>query len=152
MSLLILIIFFKSICLFMQNIVLGCYEKFLNPKQKYYLSSSGGTAGGSTNNQCRRGNRSSVSTSSALNRLRALERERLIEQIRARKRNRLRVLKTQRRLCADASSPNAQHALLSCSRMHTKCEDQIRNNRHKRYIVHCWSRQQNTQSKRIYQN
>lgn len=101
MSLIIVLIFFKSICLYLQNIVLCCYEKFLNPKQKYWLSSTSSTsifspgssstttAAGSAN-QCR-GYRSILSSSSsALSKTRALERERLLEQIRARKKNKIR--------------------------------------------------------------
>ena len=81
MSILIVLIFFKSVCLYFQRIVLGCYERFLNPKQKYWLASSSAT------NQCRGGYRSIsiLSSSSALNKARALERERLLIQIRARK-------------------------------------------------------------------
>lgn len=86
MSILIVLIFFKSICLYLQRIVLGCYERFLNPKQKYWLASSSATS-----NQCRGGYRSILSSSSAVNKTRALERERLLEQIRARKKTKIRV-------------------------------------------------------------
>lgn len=46
MSLLIVIIFFKSICLCMQQLVLAVYERFLNPRHKYYWSTVGVGNGG----------------------------------------------------------------------------------------------------------
>lgn len=100
MSILIVLIFFKSVCLYLQQFVLGIYEKFLNPKHKYW--SSGGSSSSSSTNQCRNGSgggggggggyRSflSSSSSSAINKTRALERERLLEQIRARKKTKIR--------------------------------------------------------------
>lgn len=97
MSILIVLIFFKSVCLYLQKFVLGIYEKFLNPRHKYWL--------GSSTNQCRGGGSSGggggggsssyrsilSSSSSAINKTRALERERLLEQIRARKKTKIRV-------------------------------------------------------------
>lgn len=98
MSVLIVLIFFKSVCLYLQQFVLGVYEKFLNPRHKYWLSSHSTQ---NHNNQCRGsggggggggGYRSflSSSSSSAINKTRALERERLLEQIRARKKTKIR--------------------------------------------------------------
>lgn len=99
MSILIVLIFFKSVCLYLQQFVLSVYEKFLNPRHKYWLSSSSSSA---QNNQCRgsgggggggsgyRSFLSSSSSSSAINKTRALERERLLEQIRARKKTKIR--------------------------------------------------------------
>lgn len=98
MSILIVLIFFKSICLYLQNIVLGLYDKFLNPRQKYWLGASSSSSSSSAN-QCRGGGgggnssssyRSILSSSSAVNKIRALERERLLEQIRARKKTKIR--------------------------------------------------------------
>lgn len=99
MSLIIVLIFFKSVCLYLQNIVLCCYEKFLNPKRKYWLSSNSSTSSifssgisntSQSGNQCR-GYRSILSSSSALAKARAIERERLLEQIRSRKKNKIRI-------------------------------------------------------------
>lgn len=46
MSVLIILIFFKSVCLCMQQLVLAVYERFLNPRQKYYWTPSAGGGGG----------------------------------------------------------------------------------------------------------
>lgn len=104
MTLILVLIFFKSVCLYLQNIVLCCYEKFLNPKRKYlhHTSSSSTTtiqsspwswfSTSSSNHNQYRGYRSILSASSssgALNKARALEREQLLEQIRARKKNKI---------------------------------------------------------------
>lgn len=85
MTLIIVLLFFKSICLYLQNIVLNCYDRFLNPRQKYFIGGGGSSvAGGSYQH---RGQRSSVPFSSnSLNKARATEREQLLEKIRARKR------------------------------------------------------------------
>lgn len=89
MTLILVLVFFKSICLYLQNIVLLCYDRFLNPKQRY--SGGGGGGSSSSGSYChhhrqRSGNSYSTSSSSALNKARASEREQLLEKIRARKR------------------------------------------------------------------
>lgn len=98
MSILIVLIFFKSVCLYLQKFVLGVYEKFLNPRHKYWLGSStnqcrgGGSGGGGGGGGGGSSYRSFLSpSSSAINKTRALERERLLEQIRARKKTKIRV-------------------------------------------------------------
>lgn len=85
MTLIIVLLFFKSLCLCLQNIVLCCYEKFLNPRQKYY---TGGTSASGSSSYQQRGQRTSANSflSSSLNKTRATEREQLLEKIRARKR------------------------------------------------------------------
>lgn len=102
MTLILVLIFFKSVCLYLQNIVLCCYDKFLNPRRKYLHHSSSGSASSNlplspwswfaSSSSSTRGNRSSLltSSSSALSKARALEREQLLEQIRARKRTKAR--------------------------------------------------------------
>lgn len=88
MTLIIVLLFFKSLCLYLQNIVLFCYDKFLNPRQKYYTG--GGTSASGSSYQYHRGQRSSysssTSSSSTLTKSRAIEREQLLEKIRSRKR------------------------------------------------------------------
>lgn len=85
MTLIIVLLFFKSLCLYLQNVVLFCYEKFLNPKQKYFTG--GGPSASGSSYQQNSGQRSGyTSSSSALNKARAVEREQLLEKIRARKR------------------------------------------------------------------
>lgn len=84
MTLIIVLIFFKSLCLYLQNIVLFCYDKFLNPKRKFYNGGGPSVPGSSYQH---RGQRSGFSNpSSALTKARAAEREQLLEKIRARKR------------------------------------------------------------------
>lgn len=89
MTLIIVLLFFKSICIYMQNIVLHCYNRFLNPRQKYYTS--GPITGGGLYPQYRGQHRAQsswwwFSSMSSLNQLRVNEREQLLEKIRARKR------------------------------------------------------------------
>lgn len=88
MTIIVVILFFRSVCLYLQNIVLYCYEKFLNPKQKSgnSLHSSLSASG----NQYRNNRSFLSSSSSALDRARAIEREHLLRQIRLRKRAKLR--------------------------------------------------------------
>lgn len=96
MTLIIVLLFFKSICIYMQNIVLHCYNKFLNPRQKYYTTgpiTGGGLLPSSQNRGQQRSSSSSSSSSwwwfgslNSLNQSRPSEREQLLEQIRARKR------------------------------------------------------------------
>lgn len=76
MTLILVLIFFKSICLYLQNIVLGFYEKFLNPKQKYYTQPGRSIAT----------TFSSIWHSNWQNKVRQQEREQLIDRIRARRR------------------------------------------------------------------
>lgn len=105
MTLILVLIFFKSVCLYLQNIVLCCYDKFLNPRRKYLhhsISSSSSSSSASSNlplspwswftSSSARGNRTSLlaSSGSALSKARAIEREQLLEQIRARKRTKAR--------------------------------------------------------------
>lgn len=78
MSVLIVLIFFKSVCLYIQSIVLNCYNRYLNPRRKYFAVSKP-----SGNRSC--GIRSILSTS-ALDNTPQSERDFLIEQIRMRKR------------------------------------------------------------------
>lgn len=77
----------------MQNIVLHCYNRFLNPRKKYYTS--GPITGGGLYPQYRGQQRSSSSSQSSwswftsmnsLNQSRPSEREQLLEKIRSRKR------------------------------------------------------------------
>lgn len=85
MTLIIVLIIFKSLCVYLQNIVLNCYDRFLNPRRKYYTGGGGSSQSGSSYQS--RGYRLGFSTpSSALSKARANEREQLLEQIRARKR------------------------------------------------------------------
>lgn len=101
MTIIIVLLFFKSICLYLQNIVLFCYEKFLNPRKKKYcphstFGNSSAQSASAYNNQYRgSGYRSFLSSpfsalasssSSALNKARATEREQILERIRERKR------------------------------------------------------------------
>lgn len=81
MTLIIVLMFFKSLCLCIQNIVLACYDKFLNPKPKYYTG--GGASSGSSYQRNRSGH---SSTLSAQHKSFAREREQLLEKIRSRKR------------------------------------------------------------------
>lgn len=84
MTLIIVLLFFKSICMYLQNIVLFCYDKFLNPRQKYFSGGGGlSTTSGSSYQRHRSGH---TFSSSALNKTRATEREQLLEKIRSRKR------------------------------------------------------------------
>lgn len=78
MTIIIVLVFFKSICLCLQNIVLNFYDRFMNPRRKYYTSSI-------SNGNPVRGNRSILSAG-ALHGTTESEREYLIEQIRVRKR------------------------------------------------------------------
>lgn len=83
MTLIIVLIFFKSICLYLQNIVLNCYNRFLNPRRKYYTGGGPSVLG----SYQPRGQWSIFQTpASALSKSRANEREQLLEKIRARKR------------------------------------------------------------------
>lgn len=91
MTLIIVLLFFKSICINLQNIVLHCYNRFLNPRQKYYTS--GPITGGGLLPQNRGQHRSSASSwswwlgsTNSLNQSRPSEREQLLGKIRARKR------------------------------------------------------------------
>lgn len=87
MTLIIVLLFFKSICIYLQNFVLHCYSRFLNPRRKYYTS--GPISGGGLYPHYRKQQRSSSSWwwfGDSLNQLRANEREQLLEKIRARKR------------------------------------------------------------------
>lgn len=88
MTLIIVLLFFKSICIYMQNIVLHCYNRFLNPRRKYYTS--GPITGGGLYPQYRGQQRSSswwsFGSMNSLNQSRPSEREQLLEQIRSRKR------------------------------------------------------------------
>lgn len=92
MTLIIVLLFFKSICINLQNIVLHCYNRFLNPRRKYYTS--GPITGGGLYPQYRGQHRSSswswsswiYGSVSSFNQARLSEREQLLEQIRARKR------------------------------------------------------------------
>lgn len=100
MTLILVLIFFKSICLYLQNIVLNCYDKFLNPRRKYLLSSSSSGSASSSSSSFspwswltsfsshRNYYRASLRPSSSKNQ--TLEREQLLEQIRARKRAKAR--------------------------------------------------------------
>lgn len=89
MTIIVVLLFFRSICLYLQNLVLYCYEK-LNPKQKHTTLSGGTLFSSATGNQYYRNYRSTISAPSALDRLRANEREHLLKQIRSRKRAKLR--------------------------------------------------------------
>lgn len=74
MTILIVLLFFKSLCLYLQNIVLYCYDKFLNPKQTVSSAST-----------YPHRNRSIFLSKNTTNKLRSTEREQLMEKIRIRK-------------------------------------------------------------------
>lgn len=82
MTIIIVLLIFKSLCQYLQNIVLNCYDKFLNPRRKYHSSSS---ASSGTINPHRNRTWSLLSKFTS-NKSRMSEREELLEQIRARKR------------------------------------------------------------------
>lgn len=77
MTIIIVLLLFKSLCLYIQNIVLYCFNK-LNPKRKYYTTNI------SAGYQLR--NNRWLSTSALNTSTHRIEREQLIEQIRIRKR------------------------------------------------------------------
>lgn len=102
MSALIFITFFRSICLFLQDIILYIYEKFLNPKPINYWLSTTSPASSSLTIPTKLSrhpyHRSYLSSSSLLSSSTTeipyptdeYERGRLLEQIRIRKKAKLR--------------------------------------------------------------